>query len=55
MLKSLEHPNIVKAHDMYFEAGQLYTVLEKVHGVTLDSYVEKNGPLPVEKVTPLVR
>lgn len=43
---TLDHPAIVKAHDVACEGGIHYLVMEYVDGQSLKDYVEKRGPLP---------
>lgn len=42
----LDHPNIVKAHDVNEQDGIHYLVMEYVNGITLQAYVEKKGVIP---------
>lgn len=42
----LDHPNIVRAHDMGESEGIHFIVLEHIEGASLDRYVEQRGPLP---------
>jgi serine/threonine-protein kinase len=44
-LFTLEHPNIVRGQDFGNIAGRYYLAMEFVEGVTLKSYVKKNGPV----------
>ena len=41
----LEHPNIVNIYDVGSENGLYYIVMEYVEGITLKTYIEKNGQL----------
>lgn len=41
----LDHPNIVKAHDVNEEAGIHYLVMEYINGITLHRYLEKKGSM----------
>jgi serine/threonine protein kinase len=51
----LQHPNIVAAYDAE-QAGSLHLlVMEYVEGVDLASYVEPEGPLPVEHACNFIR
>ncbi len=43
---SLDHPNIIRAHDINQEGKVHYLVMEYVEGVSLKDYVERTGPLP---------
>jgi serine/threonine protein kinase len=51
----LEHPNIVMAYDANEADGLHFLVMEYVDGVTLDSLVRQNGPLPVPRACELMR
>ncbi len=42
----LDHPNIVKAHDVNEDAGIHYLVMEYINGITLHRYLEKKGTMP---------
>lgn len=42
---TLDHPAIVKAHDIACEGGIHYLVMEYVEGQSLKDLIEKNGPL----------
>src|SRR5690625_3755536 len=46
---SLSHPNIVNIYDVGEEDDILYIVMEYVDGLTLKEYIQKHGPLSVEK------
>jgi serine/threonine protein kinase len=48
-LASLNHPNIVQAHDCDENKGQYFLVMSYVEGVTLQQLVEKEGPLAVPR------
>jgi serine/threonine protein kinase len=41
----LDHPNIVKAHDVNEDAGIHYLVMEYINGITLHRYLEKKGTM----------
>lgn len=45
----LLHPNIVNIYDVGEEAGLHYIVMELVEGMTLQSYIHKNGRLTPEE------
>ena len=51
----LVHPNIVMAYDANEAEGLHFLVMEYVEGVTLDTLVKQNGPLPVEHTCALMR
>ncbi len=47
-LQELQHSNIVKVHNIFQENATAYIVMELLEGPTLESYVQKNGKLPIE-------
>jgi ABC-type branched-subunit amino acid transport system substrate-binding protein len=54
-LASLKHPNIVESYGSgQIETGQLYMVMEFLHGQTLEQLVRTRGPLPVALITSLL-
>jgi serine/threonine protein kinase len=44
---ALDHPNIVRAHDLDFDGKQHFLVMEYVDGCSLHYLVKKHGPLDV--------
>jgi serine/threonine protein kinase len=46
---ALDHPTIVKAHDVAREGGIHYLVMEYVEGQSLKDCLEKRGPMPVRE------
>lgn len=46
MIASLEHPNIVKIHDIFEENGTAYYVMPYLGSESLSDQVKKNGSLP---------
>lgn len=46
---ALDHPNVVRAHDLEESDGWTYLVMEYVDGSNLQEIVTKNGPLSVER------
>jgi eukaryotic-like serine/threonine-protein kinase len=46
---SLDHPNIVRAHDVNHEGNIHYLVMEYVDGPSLQTYVEQRGALPIKE------
>jgi serine/threonine-protein kinase len=49
-IASLNHPNIVRAHDIDNQGDTHYIVMEYVDGDDLQTIVKKKGPLPYSKV-----
>lgn len=47
-IASLNHPNIVRAHDIDNEGNTHYIVMEYVDGDDLQTMVKKKGPLPFD-------
>lgn len=45
LLKSLDHPQIVKLHDYFIEESRAFLVLEYIEGVSLREKVERDGKL----------
>jgi serine/threonine protein kinase len=43
---ALDHPNIIRAHDVTQSGGLHYFVMEYVEGINLEDYITKKGPLP---------
>ncbi len=46
----LSHPNIVKIYDVSVKDDLKYIVMERVEGLTLKSYMQKKGVLPMAEV-----
>lgn len=53
MLARLQHPQIVKFHDLFIEDHRAYLVMERAEGENLKSLVQKSGPLPEREVARL--
>ncbi|MCR9292623.1 MAG: serine/threonine protein kinase [bacterium] len=49
-IASLNHPNIVRAHDIDNQGDTHYIVMEYVDGDDLQTIVKQRGPLPFDKV-----
>jgi serine/threonine protein kinase len=47
ILARLNHPNVVRAHDVLRSRTQLYLVLEFIDGCDLGKLVRQRGPLPI--------
>lgn len=48
-IAKLDHPGIVKIHDVFQENGTAYYVMDYIEGDNLSSIVKQNGPLEEEK------
>ncbi len=53
-IASLNHPNIVRAHDIDNDGDTHYIVMEYVDGADLQSIVKKKGPLPFADIADYV-
>jgi serine/threonine protein kinase len=51
----LSHPNIVNIYEIGGRSGLLWYTMELVHGPSLAQLVEREGPLPVDRVLRLLR
>ncbi len=49
-IASLNHPNIVRAHDIDNQGNTHYIVMEYVDGNDLQTIIKKKGPLPFDQV-----
>jgi serine/threonine protein kinase len=47
ILSRLNHPNVVRAYDVFPSRNQLYLVLEYIDGCDFGKLVRRRGPLPV--------
>ncbi len=52
---SLDHPNIVRAHDIDHDGKQHFLVMEYVEGISLNDLVRRNGPLDILRASHYVR
>ncbi len=52
---ALDHPNLVKAHDIDQENGLHFLVMEYVDGSNLQELVSRFGPLTIERSTNYIR
>jgi eukaryotic-like serine/threonine-protein kinase len=52
---TLDHPNIVRAHDIDHDAKLHFLVMEYVDGSSLQDIVRKHGPLPIDRAAHYVR
>lgn len=48
-IAKLDHPGIVKIHDIFEENSTAYYVMDYINGENLSQIVKQNGPLPEEK------
>ncbi len=46
----LSHPNIVRIYDISVNGKEKYIVMECVEGITLKSYMEEKGVLPLDEI-----
>lgn len=53
-IASLNHPNIVRAHDIDNERDTHYIVMEYVDGADMQTMVKKKGPLPFTQVADFI-
>ena len=51
----LDHPNLLRAHDVVDAGDSIGLVLEYVDGPNLSDLVKQHGPLPVPVASDLVR
>ncbi|HEU5170147.1 MAG TPA: serine/threonine-protein kinase [Gemmatimonadales bacterium] len=51
----LNHPNIVNIHDIAGRSGLIWYTMELIEGPSLAQLVEREGPLPLERVLRLLR
>jgi eukaryotic-like serine/threonine-protein kinase len=51
----LNHPNIVNIYDIAGRSGLIWYTMELINGPSLAQLVERDGPLPLEKVLRLLR
>jgi hypothetical protein len=54
-LGSLDHPNVVEAHDAGEEDGVIYLAMKLIDGIDLDRLVRQGGPLPVAQACEVAR
>jgi serine/threonine protein kinase len=55
VIGSLDHPNLVRAHDAGMEGNYLYLVMELLEGVDVSRLLAERGPLSVADACELVR
>ena len=54
MIAALNHPGVIKIHDIFEENGTAYYVMDYIPGGSLKELVEKRGLLPIEMVVDYV-
>jgi serine/threonine protein kinase len=52
---ALDHPNLVKAHDIDQENGLHFYIMEYIDGSSLQEIVSRFGPLPAERAAHYIR
>lgn len=55
ILDQLSHPSIVKSHDVFYEEGRVYLVLENVEGESLRELVSAQGPRSYSEIVSIAR
>ncbi len=53
-MAALNHPGIIKIHDVFEENGTAYFVMDFIDGDTLESLVTRKGPLPENEAVDLI-
>jgi serine/threonine-protein kinase len=53
LLKSLDHPGIVRLSDYFVEDHRAYLVMEHIDGLSIRDLIIKDGPMPEQKVRDL--
>lgn len=48
------HPNIVSVYDVGVQADFCYIAMEYIEGHTLETYCQKNNPLPLQKIIEII-
>ena len=54
-IAKLDHPGIVKIHDIFEENNTAYYVMDYIEGKNLNEMVKRNGPLSEEKAVEYIR
>ena len=52
--RRLDHPNIIKIHEVVIEPGQAYVIMEYFPGTTLEQYCNFERRLPVHRVIGII-
>jgi len=53
-LNKLDHPNIVKLHEVYFEGNKIYLVMDLVEGTSLYDYINNHDELEEKEIRNVV-
>ena len=54
-IAKLDHPGIVRIHDVFEENGTAYYVMDFIEGENLNELVKREGPLPEERALGYIR
>ena len=54
-ISQLDHPNIIRIHDIFMENNTAYYVMEYIEGESLSDIVNKHGALPEAKAIDYIR
>ncbi len=54
-IAKLDHPGIIKIHDIFEENNTAYYVMDYIEGENLNEMVKRNGPLSEEKAVEYIR
>ena len=54
-IAKLDHPNIVRIHDVFKENATAYIVMEYIDGMSLGEYIRERGPLSESKAVIYIR
>ncbi len=55
ILAKLEHPNIVPVYDLLEHEGSWFIVMQYVEGMTLAQIIEREGPMPYQRFSPVCK
>ncbi|MCI0694343.1 protein kinase [candidate division KSB1 bacterium] len=55
ILAKLEHPNIVQVYDLLEHEGSWFIVMQYVEGLTLAKIIEREGPMPYQRFSPVCK